>query len=122
MANVDEILPKFNGQVNVTHRKNEKGEGWLTTPREYGAERDSVGADTIDVSEDGKRFRFFDEDGVCVGDYRLCHTLEGKTPAELATMKTCLLFFKSWYPAESRWVNWVAKGTPKTKSKNAVKA
>lgn len=119
MATTRETLATFENRSQVSHITSEKGEAWLTPTTNFTNLKNKLGADSVDVSEDGKRIFFYAGQEI-VGDYRLANSLKGSTPAELVKEKHCLLFFESWYPAEQRWVLNCAKGTPRQKSANAV--
>lgn len=123
MAQTKETLAAFNGKVNVTHIIQRDGdevkEAWLSKPAGFTKTKDNLGADSLDVSPDGKWATFYAGEEE-LDSFRLSNNLQGKTPAELVAMKPCLLFFQSWFPAEKRWVNNLAKGTPREKSANAV--
>lgn len=121
MATTRETLTTFKGMNNVSHIVNSDNgtEAWLTPTTGFAALKNKLGADAIDVSEDGKRIYLYSGDEL-VGDYRLANSLQGSTPAELVKEKHALLFFESYYAAEDRWVLNCAKGTPRQKSANAV--
>jgi hypothetical protein len=121
MATTRETLVTFENRSQVSHiiDPEKKSEAWLTPTTNFTNLKNKLGADSVDVSEDGKRI-FFYAGAEVVGDYRLANSLQGSTPAELVAEKHCLLFFESWYPAEKRWVLNCAKGTPRAKSANAV--
>jgi len=119
-----ETIANFNKKANVDHiteidEAGNKKEAWLTKPTRFTETKNSLGADKLDTNEEGTRLYFFSE-GELVGDYRLSNKLKGNSPADLAEKKHLLLFFESWYPAESRWVKQVAVGEPKEVSSRAV--
>ena len=113
-------LPEFKNRVNVDHIVDNGKEAWLTKPEGFTATQNACGADWLDVTEDGKRVIFFKGEEE-VDNYRLSNSLAGSTPEELIAKKHCLLFFETWYPAESRWVKQVAVGKPKKKSAKAIR-
>ncbi len=119
-----ETKTQFENRVNVDHiteidAAGNKREAYLTKPTGFTETKNSLGANKLDTNEDGSRLYFFSGEEL-VGDYRLSNNLKGSSPADLAEKKHLLLFFESWYPAESRWVKQVAVGKPKVVSEKAV--
>ncbi len=126
-----ETLKTFENEVNVTKitqtlEDGSKREAYLTSPSSYEDTKNRCGAELLDVSESGKVCLFFGKnangDNVEVDSYVLSNNLKGLTPQQLIEKKHALLFFKSWFPAQKRWVKQVAERKAATVSKMAVKA
>lgn len=118
---VRETLAEFKGESQVTHITDGDREAWLSTTTGFTSLVKQLGADSIDVSEDGTRIFFYSGDEE-LASYRLSNSLQEEEPEpdDLLEMKHSLVFFKSWYPEESRWVNNCAKGQRRAKSSKAV--
>lgn len=126
MTQEREKVANFNGKAVVDHiTQTENGkvvaEAWLTSPRKYNDEKNSLGAELIGVTENN-RFAFMDAESTEIDSYRLPNSLKDKSTEEIIAQKHALLFFETWYPAESRWVKQCAIGTNKPKLKASAKA
>ena len=118
-----ENISNFENRNNVSYIKSDNGsESWLTQSRTFADETNKLGATKLNTVEtENKHVLFlFDDRDAEVGRYYLGKKLQGKTPAEIAEKKHCLVFFESWNPTTSQWVPCIGESSQENLAAKAV--
>lgn len=122
-----EMMPNFQGEVNVTKIVNDEGVlSYLTPSVAFTDEAFRTGACALNTVENEKKhvLFLFNAAQAEVGRYYIGKKLQGKTPAQLAELKSNLCIFKSWNPAANEgkgsWVPCVGLSSQENLAASAV--
>lgn len=122
MEAMRENIASFAGRENVTKVTNpETGAvSYLTQSTPLAEEAARTGATMVDVAANKPVLLLFNANKSCVGKAYISKALQGKTPAQIASMKADLCLFESYYEEKNTWVPCVSISKNQGPSANAA--